>query len=641
DSALELIKESLFDELSSLLSPTEYEPLKPLILLLGWSYCYSCITASKLLEALWTHKDVKTQPVLEQACNRLAYQVHLVQWCIQRAQPFLDRSETDISSTEELQRASEMFHGLESHSVLYVLHQSMHLASIEEKIILDILSERPVLPTVQGSSTRGLWTDKKSVRFAAQDDDHQLSIEQERDTMVYRSYCALKSFMDIIQYCKQNTDKFDLLQAQTCETDTTNDCQCYITKKLEIAKNHLTEIYPLVYRIETLENIFSLLFSRHSDVFNDSVLNDSGSEHEEGLVDEEMRRSTSIDSPTTPVLERSIEISFELATPDNARNTTWKQDTSHTDKSAHCHITVEDQNRIDLKSPEVFADLRGDKLPLHSYMSESTKSSKSPNTSSTSLITENRAGFLISGNVVGDILKVLKECMIDLSTAKYILGQSSTERETKSSATSKCLSQYIRCSVPTNTLQQRSSRLNQYINEAQWRYQLVTQSQKVLPTLNDNYDSYSGDDDDDDDITYYAQGDEQISRRKRKLCSDRRMRSSSVMENYSGVESGSYTTGSQKSLEPSQSDTSVGSRDKRRKKKRRLRKRSNTSFLTKKNNGIISKMLASPITLLRICLRKSNYTQANQQSVLHKESGTKEYPDNKSQPLVSGFNLHL
>ena len=47
------IKEGDFGCLTQLLSPVEFARLKPLVLLLGWPYCYSCENAKNLLEALW------------------------------------------------------------------------------------------------------------------------------------------------------------------------------------------------------------------------------------------------------------------------------------------------------------------------------------------------------------------------------------------------------------------------------------------------------------------------------------------------------------------------------------------------------------------------------------------------------------
>lgn len=53
ETALVFVKEGDFEQLTQLLSPVEFSRLKPLVLLLGWPYCYSCENARTLLEALW------------------------------------------------------------------------------------------------------------------------------------------------------------------------------------------------------------------------------------------------------------------------------------------------------------------------------------------------------------------------------------------------------------------------------------------------------------------------------------------------------------------------------------------------------------------------------------------------------------
>ena len=53
ETALVFVKEADFGRLTQLLSPVEFARLKPLVLLLGWPYCYSCENAKNLLEALW------------------------------------------------------------------------------------------------------------------------------------------------------------------------------------------------------------------------------------------------------------------------------------------------------------------------------------------------------------------------------------------------------------------------------------------------------------------------------------------------------------------------------------------------------------------------------------------------------------
>ncbi|XP_070571338.1 zinc finger FYVE domain-containing protein 26-like isoform X2 [Ptychodera flava] len=631
ETALELIKEGLFDDLKSLLEPSDFKPLKPLVLLFGWNYCFNCVTATQLLDALWVNQDIKTQPLFEQACNKLAYQVQLVQWCLQKAQPLSTANE--MSNTLH-QRASHMFHGLESHSVLYVLHQSLYLADLDQKLVLDILSERPVLPAVHDVKGSEENKEKKSVRFAPMQDNNktrQLSIEQERDTMIYRSFCSLKLIMDVIHLCKQDFTKtcthgrndvfhdqpearddpslcVDVSSRQDESQESNAPTQLYneeVNKRLDSVKQHLSQLYPLTYRVETLENIFSLLFIKHSDIRDNSPIHsESGSEREEDHIDVYPRQVRSsgeiVDCPMTPVLERSMEINSDAVESSELPDVTV---------SAHLHPSTNDDfiKKTPVVMPTIHTDSGTDKL-------------KSDNASGRSSLTwEIKTGYISNSQVTGDVLRMLKECLIELSTAKYVQkGQSSTESSARDGQTENQsdLTNYIRSSVSTNTFQQRLAKLSQYINEAQWRYQLVSQTsmqqqqqqqQQETKLIEDIYDSYT----DDDDLSYYgdSDGEDRLSkRRRRRMSGDLKGRSSS--------------------------DASVSSRDRRRRKKRRHRRRGSRRSLQKSNSGIISRMLSSPETLLRMSLRKTNFTQATQVTKLLKI-------EDESEVVEVSFAQHL
>ena len=55
--------------------------------------------------------------------------------------PLMKEDDGHISTNK--QRAAEMFLGLENHSVLYVLHHSTRIASLDEEEIVNILLKSP------------------------------------------------------------------------------------------------------------------------------------------------------------------------------------------------------------------------------------------------------------------------------------------------------------------------------------------------------------------------------------------------------------------------------------------------------------------------------------------------------------------
>ena len=89
--------------------------------------------------------------------------------------------------------------------------------------------------------------------------------------------------------------------------------------------------------------------------------------------------------------------------------------------------------------------------------------------SSTVAQIRSRHGFLMSERVAGDLLSVLQDGMFEMRAARFVLTQPAT------SETAPTLQpDAIRSSVGASSAQQRAAKLEQYINEARWRLQLVS-----------------------------------------------------------------------------------------------------------------------------------------------------------------------
>lgn len=50
---MSLVYQGRFVELAELLSREDFNPLRPLLLLLGWSHCHTVDAAGSLLDAIW------------------------------------------------------------------------------------------------------------------------------------------------------------------------------------------------------------------------------------------------------------------------------------------------------------------------------------------------------------------------------------------------------------------------------------------------------------------------------------------------------------------------------------------------------------------------------------------------------------
>lgn len=158
------------------------------------------------------------------------------------------------------QQASEMFQGLESHSVLRVLHKSISLAQLPEKEVFDLLQKRPVFSSRSGSMEGGHDLSNEGQNSKC------IHPEVERDLIIYHSFCAVKSFMDCVFNHASDTD----FEKSSGSVENSS-----LSVKLANGRQHLTKVFPLTYRVEILEDIFSLLFSTYEDLYSENLHHDS------------------------------------------------------------------------------------------------------------------------------------------------------------------------------------------------------------------------------------------------------------------------------------------------------------------------------------------------------------------------------
>ena len=366
------------------------------------------------------------------------------------------------------------------------------------------------------------------------------SLDQKRDIAIYTGYCVLKSVMDAIMFCLESeetrlmkpvnnysrrrinrltsyssneTDASGLSRHASSErldvdVNTAKDeslteegvidvqglYRKHVTEKLNCAKSYLAKMQPLTFRVEMMENVFSLLFLTHEDI-QETVM----SEYNSDEVDDKSFRSstgTGVDSPS-PRIHDSI--SFEIpkvaieTTPDNISNMAYDvpfEDIQKQKKKPGLDIVQVEQKlekvkeNIAKKSENLFSK----KLPIPR---ESHRSSFSENISSVSNCSNwslDHFGFVLNEYLVRDILALLKDSLLDVSAARFQLygsRQDSRERvrasqEVKDTGSNdldpeieESLSYILKSSISKDSLQKRITQLQKYTSEAQWRYQLV------------------------------------------------------------------------------------------------------------------------------------------------------------------------
>lgn len=654
ETALVFVKEGDFVCLNQLLSPVEFSRLKPLVLLLGWPYCYSCENAKNLLNALWNPMEKTAHPLLYQACQKLAYQVQLVQWCTEKARPLLATSE---SGSTRHQQASEMFQGLESHSVLHVLHKSVNLANLQEKEVFELLRKRPVFTPLntdkvkrvsKSLESKGVAPIETLDTFSKEKQDSEIHPEVQRDIYLYHSYCAVRNFMDAVSlsaeeaYCKDNN--WNAQSEDSCAADDVSGLSsesvwdqqpsCIQVKdKLEAGRSHLSQVHPLTYRVEILENIFSLLFGTYEDLYEGRTQQIESDDVE--TMDEESR---SLSASNRTGSWESLASSVDLA----ADNQVMLSSTSQTPESPKKHketasvTTSESISRRQLfkhersasdsifwKRLQTLVDEEKQALTVTPLSGSTTNSascsgnvfsSKGSSRPAVSDDNDLKCEFVIDDKVVPDMLKTLKECLMDLNSSKFTELQKGNSVQSNSNR-----QDWLHTSVSPSTMEQRISRLGQYINEAQWRFQLVswkneTNSRKNKPFRRRsnrklqrkgsshelNLKAEAAQDEDSGDNLIHV---EEISRKTRS-------KGAASIEN--SCESSSQLSQEMVTTEPEENR----GRDHRKKIQRHRRTSrasgKESSGLLTKNDSMISRMLSSPDTLIFMCMRKDNYERARQ-----------------------------
>lgn len=657
ETALVFVKEGDFGLLTQLLSPVEFSRLKPLVLLLGWPFCYSCQNAKNLLEALWNPAEKGAHPSLYQACQKLAYQVQLVQWCTEKARPLLASSE---SGSTRHQQASEMFQGLESHSVLHVLHKSVSLAHLPEKEVFELLRKRPVFsPLDSGKETQQTGGDVPKGSLETQ--DAEIHPEVQRDIFLYNSYCALRNFMEAVtssveESCSKEPENTPenlssvAREGIDASSEVVHPQQFYCTQvvnKLEAGKAHLAQVYPLPYRVEVLENIFSLLFGTYEDLYegrtqqNESDDLDTGEEETRSLstsnrtgswesIASSVDLSVEVHGPFSPLKDQDKMTSptslpstpdsslkhKEASKPSGLESTSRRQLFKHKRSESDSSLLKKIHDAIVEDKPAEPAALQDDatitRQSENDSFSGNVLSSKGSSKAAISDDNDLKCEFVINDEVVPDVLKTLKECLMELNAAKFAeLRKEKSEQSFKGQ-------DWLQTSVMRSSMEQRISRLGQYINEAQWRFQLVswnngTNRQKTrnsrkrlsrklqrVAGSDESWGAEEAHNEDSDDTLVEGTAEKSKSRRK----------GAGSKEN-SG-ESSSHLSQDTVTIGPEESKEMMR---KRKIQRRRLASRnsaSEASGLLTKDYSVIARMLSSPDTLIYMCMRKDNFERAHQ-----------------------------
>ncbi|XP_023142394.2 zinc finger FYVE domain-containing protein 26 isoform X3 [Amphiprion ocellaris] len=272
-TALDLIKHEEFSQLKDLLQ-LEFQPLSRLLLLLGWTQCRSLNSAQMLLTILHKEQAAANDSVLQEFANHLSAQLEILEWC---------KNNNPGISMEAL---LAQLHALDNHSALYILHSLTPLAQFEERRILDLLQQLPDSPETGDAEAVGT-----------------LNPGVQRNIILFQGFCAMKYAIYALcvnAHKYSNCTECESMQQQHHNSEAEMDqnktssasegCSFVFQHYLSECQLYL-ETVPAMFRLELLENIFSLLFLSTAD-FAQQTQKDTQSE---GLSN---TRNTNVESDT-------------------------------------------------------------------------------------------------------------------------------------------------------------------------------------------------------------------------------------------------------------------------------------------------------------------------------------------------------
>lgn len=374
--------------------------------------------------------------------------------------------------------------------MLHVLHKSVSLAHLPEKEVFELLKKRPVFSPLEGSlTTEGMGevseerlnepqrTEGEDVTDGnlEKDQDSEIHPEVQRDIFLYHSYCALRNFMEVVTPLVEESSIKDNLEAlresdkgqsdenlaraasdENSEADTQQQMYCgRVANKLNAGKNHLSQVYPLTYRVEILENIFSLLFGTYEDLYEGRAQQNESDDLEtmdedsrslskssragsweslassvdlsfdghgplSPLKDQEKTSSAATSLPSTPDAQRRLKEGVAPSPLDAAsRRQLFKSSRAESDSALLKKVLLEGDERSAPVTSQDASEAVHIRQSENDSLSGNVLSSKGSSRAAVTDENDLKCEFVVDDEIVPDFLKMLKECLMELNTAKF------------------------------------------------------------------------------------------------------------------------------------------------------------------------------------------------------------------------------
>ncbi|XP_051244231.1 zinc finger FYVE domain-containing protein 26 isoform X4 [Dicentrarchus labrax] len=406
-TALDLIKHEEFSQLRDLLR-LEFQPLSRLLLLLGWTQCRSLTSAQTLLSILHQKQAPANDSVLQEFASLLSTQLGILEWC--------KNNNPGISMDALLAQ----LHTLDNHSALYILHSLTPLAQFEERKILHLLQQLPNSPGTE---------DAEAIST--------LSSGVQRNIVLFQGFCAMKYAIYALcvnahKYsncteCKsmQQQKHNQPTEAELDQNETLTSSEgCHLLFQHYLSECQLyLEAVPAMFRLELLENIFSLLFLSTTD-FAQLIQKDTNLNQNTG------------NATQSECLSESRNTNVELGTKAKTDETEYSR--KENQKLLSSSPTAAHRCHLDL-----------------GHFIQGCK------------------GFLADVTTMEGFLKLLKEGLEGMC----VVGQQEGQEAGRALPREAEAAESIGCSVTAETFGTRLQRLSKRTSEAQWRLQIITSNQ--------------------------------------------------------------------------------------------------------------------------------------------------------------------
>ncbi|XP_049845454.1 zinc finger FYVE domain-containing protein 26 isoform X2 [Schistocerca gregaria] len=416
----------------------------PLVILQIWEIFSGDSAVFHMIDRIIAKLQIDVDSVLGQIIVALQYQKTFSEWC----KPYW---QTDVISNTSLLLLAK------NHSTLAVLHCITNLADTQWDKVKEMLCYR------------------RCLSCSTSEQESEENLHQNWQVVTFDAFCALMTAFNVI-HAGAEIEKMGKKMRRSSEhnffaADTQQNCahKCQpatkrqaslvdgdddesinnatlqktydeeVTQRLVYIKEKVCGIYSLTYRAEIMENLFSMLLLGY-EYMQDENSSLSGTEGTESVL--------------------KTEVSHHLEPSTSSENSE-----RITDKLVSALNTGISQGAYDCSPPEMYYVPK----PKQWLKQESLKSKRRCSLTEQSLnwssyIADN--GFVNNRCIVRDLLFCLKECLEETSTL-YYKSRASGSRETLH-----CKA--VPSSVTDETLPNRLHRLSQYISEAAWRLQVLT-----------------------------------------------------------------------------------------------------------------------------------------------------------------------